>query len=1051
MEQIQDIKEAVELYNKGLSDLIGNSSKWNEFLKFNSKFYKYKFHENLLLYAQDKNITACATFDEWKKVGRYVKLKPHSKTLKTIYQQNGRLYLKSVFDVSSTNSKYDIDFKLWETNENDAFEILTNKLDIHSENIQGELSNVISSYLSDLLTNSEFIGRLELPQEQIYNDNFLGAFFESVTAIVLNRCGAEYEPNLNNYENITDVKVLKRLGYIVNRCSYDLIRIVELEIKERLERKEWEELFNERNNIKENEQNIGGNKTDEISRLDNGGNNQRSIGEQFTRDSKSGTKNRRTIKNKISKARYRRVHSTITIRKYDTQSKNGIDRQYDRGKSKNNVGYEDGVVQTTLFNLPQINEESKKQTPIESTFSGYKVGDLVYLEHDKPQYIRKIDIEKNQILVSINPNTDAILQRYSIPDFEDKLYNNSLNEKVIKDNKQNDLEKLAEITDINPLTETEEIIETPLPPPLFKISDDLKKDSIGLKNKYEENIAAIKLLKQLEYEDREATNEEKNILAKYNGWGGLSKAFEESSEQYYELKELLTPEEFNSSRESALTSFYTEPYIIDFMYKAIQRFGINSKCRILDPSAGVGNFLGRIPTELENSKITAVEKDNLTGRLLKKIYTNADIQVKGYEDTKLNNNYYDIAISNIPFGDFGVFDRNYDNSLKIHDYFFEKTLDKVKPGGIVAFITSRFTLDKQDGKVREYIEQKANFICAVRLPNTAFKQIANTETVSDIIFLQKKGKEPEYKENWIDTYEIRDGININDYFASKRYMIKGNIDFTTNQYGETLDIIPNGDLKEQLEDTLKMLPSDIVSMEDLGQVYTEEQGESIPVGEQYNNVKDYTYTEINGKIYYRINDYLYEQNKNQTAIERIKGLIKVRTALRNLIDIENKDVTDIDIIPYQTKLNQVYDEFVKKYGYITDKGNELAFRNDADYPLLISLEKQDKQTKQITKTDIFTKRTIKPYKEITQTDNAKDGLIASINQRGKVDIKYIMKLCGKDYDTVINELKGLIYHNPETAKMGIDEDLAGWETADQYLSRKCCRKIKNSRRICTRR
>lgn len=282
-------------------------------------------------------------------------------------------------------------------------------------------------------------------------------------------------------------------------------------------------------------------------------------------------------------------------------------------------------------------------------------------------------------------------------------------------------------------------------------------------------------------------------------------------------------------------------------------------------------------------------------------------------------------------------------------------------------------------------------------------------------------------------------------------MIKGNIDFTTNQYGDTLDIIPNGDLKEQLEDTLKMLPSDIVSMEDLGQVYTEEQGESILVGEQYNNVKDYTYTEINGKIYYRINDYLYEQNKNQTAIERIKGLIKVRTALRNLIDIENKDVSDIDIIPYQTKLNQIYDEFVKKYGHITDKGNELAFRNDADYPLLISLEKQDKQTKQITKTDIFTKRTIKPYKEITQTDSAKDGLIASINQRGKVDIKYIMKLCGKDYDTVINELKGLIYHNPETAKMGIDEDLAGWETADQYLSRKCCRKIKNSRKICSRR
>ena len=282
-------------------------------------------------------------------------------------------------------------------------------------------------------------------------------------------------------------------------------------------------------------------------------------------------------------------------------------------------------------------------------------------------------------------------------------------------------------------------------------------------------------------------------------------------------------------------------------------------------------------------------------------------------------------------------------------------------------------------------------------------------------------------------------------------MIKGDIDFTTNQYGETLDIIPNGDLKEQLDETLKMLPSNIVDMEELGQVYVEELGESIPVGDKYNNVKDYTYTEINGNIYYRINDYLYEQNKNQTVTERIKGLIKIRTELRDLIDIENKDVSDIDIIPYQAKLNQVYDEFVKKYSYITDRANDLAFRNDADYPLLISLEKQDKKTKQVTKTDIFTKRTIKPYKEILQTQSAKEGLIASINQRGKVDIKYIMKLCGKDYDTVITELKGLIYHNPKLAKQGIDEDLAGWETADQYLSRKCSRKIANSRKICTRR
>lgn len=483
MEQVHDIKEAVALYDKGLSNLLGNATEWKEFLKFNSKFYKYKFHENLLLYAQDKNITACATFDEWKKVGRYVKPKPYSKTLKTIYQQNGRLYLKSVFDISSTNSKYDVDFKLWETTETETINILSNKLDIYLGNTQGKLSNIISSYLSDMIVNNELAETLELSKEQIYNDEFLSAFFESVITVVMNRCGAEYEPNLDTFENINDVQILKKLGYIVNKCSYDLIRIVELEIKEKLKKQEWEELFNERNNIKENEQNIGGNKTSEISRIDNDGNNKRDTRKLFSRDSESRTTNRRTIKNKISKTRYGRIYRTSTIRKHDTQLKNGTNEQYDRRKSKRNVDYGDGVVQTTLFNLPQINEELKKQTPVENTFSGYKVGDLVYLENDKPQYIKKIDVEKNQVLVSINPHTDVVLQRYSIQDFEDKLYNNSLNATSIENNKENDLEKLAEITEINPFTENDEMVQIPPPPAPFKISDDLKKDSIGLKKK----------------------------------------------------------------------------------------------------------------------------------------------------------------------------------------------------------------------------------------------------------------------------------------------------------------------------------------------------------------------------------------------------------------------------------------------------------------------------------------------------------------------------------------------------------------------------------------
>lgn len=923
MEQIHDIKDAVEIYNQGILSLFCNPSEWKSFLNFSSKFYKYKFHENLLLYSQNKDITACATFDEWKKVNRYVR--PYSKSLKTLYSKHGRLYLKSVFDISDTNSKNDIDFKLWETTEQEAVSILKSHLTNYFD--ENTLEYIVQSYISNIL-DENFLNMLELPFEDVYNDDFYSILVESVTTVVLNRCNVKYEPNLTSFTSLKNIDILKRIGFAVNKCSYDLLKIIELEIKERLKNKELEEILNERNSINKNDENIGGNKTNKIPRIDNEWNNKRSDEDLFTGNSQSRRKNRRRIKNKISKTRYRRVYSNSSISKYDTNFKNRNNKQYDTRESSIDVNSNERVVQTTLFN------------------------------------------------------------------FEEKETANN-----------NEIVELEEITSINPFIEHEKSIEFSPSPTLFKVPDDLKNDSVGLKKKYQENIEAIKLLKQLEYENRDATDEEKIILAKYNGWGGLSKAFEENSDQYYELKQLLSTKEFECARESTVTAFYTEPFIIDFMYKAIQRFGINSKCKILDPSAGIGNFIGRLPKEFDNSKITAIEKDDLSGRILKKIYSNIDVQIKGYEDTKLNNNYFDIAISNIPFGEFGVFDKNYNSSLKIHDYFFEKTLDKVKPGGIIAFITSRYTLDKKDSSVREYIDNKANFLGAVRLPKTAFKSIANTEAISDIIFLQKKGAELEQKESWIDTFELENDVNINNYFSERKYMIQGEVKIDTNQYGKTLNIEPTGDLKEQLNTSLKMLPSNIVHIEELSETFADNELNSIPVDNKTNFIKDYTFAEIDGNIYYRINDNLYEQNKGHLQTERIKGLIKIRNALRKLIDIQNTDVPDEIIKPYQANLNQIYDTFIKKYGYINDRANTLLFKNDADFPLLISLEKEDKETHNMIKTDIFYKRTIKPYKEITKTENAKDALIASINQKGKVDIKYIMKLCNKDYDTVIEELK----------------------------------------------
>ena len=318
MEQIHNIKEAVAIYNKGISQLLSNPEEWENFLKFTSRFYKYRFHENLLLYAQDKDVTACATFEEWKKIGRYVK--PYSKSLKTIYSQNGRLYLKSVFDLKDTNSKNDIEFNLWKISEQDAINILKDKLDMYFNENQNSLADIIQSYLSNIM-DKDFFDKIELPFEQVYNDDFYSVFIESVTAIVLNRCNVEYKPDLSKYNNIVDTQVFKRIGFIVNKCSYDLIKILEVEVKEKLKNKEWEDLFNERNDFSKNEQNVGGNKTNEVSRIDNGWNNKRDTGELRTRDSKSRRNNRKTIKRATSKAKYIRIYSNSSVRKYDSNIK----------------------------------------------------------------------------------------------------------------------------------------------------------------------------------------------------------------------------------------------------------------------------------------------------------------------------------------------------------------------------------------------------------------------------------------------------------------------------------------------------------------------------------------------------------------------------------------------------------------------------------------------------------------------------------------------------------------------------------------------------------
>ena len=564
----------------------------------------------------------------------------------------------------------------------------------------------------------------------------------------------------------------------------------------------------------------------------------------------------------------------------------------------------------------------------------------------------------------------------------------------------------------------------------YHIPNDFKKHQ-NLKIKYQENVDAIKLLQKIEQENRLATKDEQEILAKYNGWGGLAKVFDINSqewqEQYKEVKELLTPEEYEKAKASVVNAFYTDKTIIDNIYLGLCRLGFK-KGNILEPSAGIGNFLGRIPQNLEDSRFTAIELDSISGRILKQLYQKEQVYIQGYEKTELQDNFYDVAISNVPFGNYGVSDRRYNReNFKIHDYFFAKSLDKVKNGGIIAFVTSKGTLDKITPNVREYIAKRAKLLGAIRLPTNAFRVVANTDVTTDIIFLQKSDKELENRPSWVDVAKIFDDVYINTYFRSHPEMVMGEFVETTNQFGKDVDVKldAGANLDEMLTEAINKLPLNI---------YKNIEKEENNISEYViapNDTKPNSYVVMNNNLYYRELSTMRLVNKKSLTQERIRGMIKIRDVLDKLIEIQGKSVADDDIKPLQEQLNKEYDNFVKKYGIINNSANKSAFEEDCEYPLLSALENINEETKEATKTDIFYKRTIEPKKEIEKVETSNEALIASLNQKGKVDLDYMERISNKNYDTLIEELKGKIYRNPLVEDSRIQK---GWETSEEYLS-----------------
>ena len=552
----------------------------------------------------------------------------------------------------------------------------------------------------------------------------------------------------------------------------------------------------------------------------------------------------------------------------------------------------------------------------------------------------------------------------------------------------------------------------------------------GAKEKFRNNMAAINLLHELELENRLATPEEQETLSKYVGWGGLSMAFDEHNtawaDEFKELYASLSPEEYRSAMESTLTAFYTPPVVIKSMYEALERLGF-SEGSILEPSCGTGNFFGLLPDTMAGSKLHGVEIDPLTGKIAKQLYQKANIAVQGFEETKLPDDHFDVVIGNVPFGDFKVNDSRYNaQKFLIHNYFFAKALDKVRAGGVVAFITSKGTMDKASPEIRKYIAQRAELLGAIRLPDNTFRANAGTEVTSDILFLQKRDRVIDAEPDWVHLDTDENGITMNSYFVQHPEMILGEMKMESTRFGFDSDCKAYQDipLSELLHNAVQNIQGEILEYENELDEISDGQDASIPADP---NVRNFSYALVDSKVYFREDDRMTPAAASVTAENRIKGLIQIRDCVRKLIEYQTEDYPDDLIHTEQENLNRLYDSFTKQYGLINNRGNYLAFASDESYFLLCSLEVLDDEGNFKRKADMFTKRTIKPHREITSVETASEALALSIGEKARVDLPYMEQLTGKPKEEIIKDLQGVIFRIPAT-------EPAQYVTADEYLS-----------------
>ncbi len=975
-----DIRETSvgSIYSNIIPKLTISKTEWMNYLEFSSRIWKHRFDAQILIYAQKPDATFVADMNIWNnKINRYIN--KGAKAIKVFDTSKTPVKINLLFDVSDTNGDESTYPKTWILN-NEYKKLLNDRYNEKYNTDNTSLKETIE-YLCSQYSEIVYKSYITDENKQIsILDNLLFNDFDDKFKLTLTE-SMIYLISLrcNKGEDLDTTRLFK---YITEfKSKDDIIKLCSsVSNTSQIILRDIEKEINSL--IRERKMQGGRNKLQ--------GRERNIISKDRDRRELSGTRTDREIWNAGNELSERdgsaEVHSSIHERRTDE-----ADEKSKRG-SLRIIGSD---------NRTEINGRS-----------GYKSNG----------YIRKL---QTQGYDTEGSRRDSIKRNSVQEEIEDniELHDDSYSSFI-----------LPQVTEA------------------VKLNYIYKEDKVqgGLKTKFKNNLEAIKILKVIEKESRLASSEEQSILAKYSGWGGMPQVFDEKlsswANEFKELKDLLTEDEYRSARASTPNAHYTSKEVIESIYLALDNFGF-SKGNILEPSMGIGYFFSLLPEKMRESQLFGVELDAISGRISKQLYQKAEIQIKGYQDTEYENNFFDIAVGNVPFGDYKVYDREYNKyNFFIHDYFIAKTLDKVRPGGIISFVTSKGTMDKQEASVRRYIAERADLIGAIRLPNNTFKEIANTDVTTDILFLQKRDSINLSVPEWINVGYNDEGVQLNQYYIDNPHMMLGKMVFDERRkgmFGEDSKVTAlintddNFNIEAALNKATSYLRADIKKYN-----ISKEGDEIVKVNKDLPadlNVKNFTFTVINSKIYYRENAVMRFMDVEGKTKERIEKLSKIRDSLRNIIYEQLAGCTDELLKTLQNDLNNRYDSFVKAYGNITDKLNKKAFRDDSDYPLLCSLEVID-EDKNVVKADIFTKRTISHSKKIDKVETAFEGLTISMNEKGKVDLEYISSLCNTNVDNVINDLKGIIFLNPQ--KFDENNVHAGWETKDEYLSGNVREKLK---------